>query len=245
MAGYYGMVKCIDDNVGKIRDALRSSGLMDNTIIVFTSDHGDLRGEHHRQNKGVPYEGSARIPFIIHYPANIKPGKVVNEALGCVDFLPTILSLMGCRTAEQEQGRDASALFVNGEPPSDWNDIAFLRGTGEENGWLAAVTDRYKLIYSTQDDPWLFDLDKDPDELLNCFRDPAYRETIRELSQQVVEYGRKYKDPRAENSRIKSDLTWAVKGTGEYVPTAPGEPVAKSGSAEKSKRRRKGRKRSQ
>jgi arylsulfatase A-like enzyme len=55
-------------NVGKILEALRSHGLIGNTIVVFTADHGDLRGEHHRQNKGVPYEGSARIPFILHYP---------------------------------------------------------------------------------------------------------------------------------------------------------------------------------
>jgi arylsulfatase A-like enzyme len=245
MGGYYGMVKCIDDNVGKILDALRSCGLMDETIIVFTADHGDLRGEHHRQNKGVPYEGSARIPFIMYYPAKIKPGTVVNEALGCVDFLPTILSLMGCRTAGQEQGRDASALFVNGEAPSGWTDVAFLRGTGDENGWLAAVTDRYKLVYSTQDEPWLFDLEKDPDELLNCFRDPSCRETIRELSQQIIEYGSKYGDARTQNSKIKADLTWAVKGTGEYVPTAPEGPAAKSGSARKNKARRQGRKRSQ
>ena len=65
MPPYYGMVKCIDDNVGRIIEALRKRELLDRTIIVFTSDHGDLCGEHGRLNKGVPYEGSARIPFLI------------------------------------------------------------------------------------------------------------------------------------------------------------------------------------
>src|SRR4030042_1760570 len=71
MALYYGMVKCIDDNVGKILGALRKNGVIENTIVVFTSDHGDLRGEHHRQNKGAPFEGSAKIPFVIYYPGRI------------------------------------------------------------------------------------------------------------------------------------------------------------------------------
>jgi len=92
------MVKCIDYNVGKTLDTLRRDGLIDNTIVVFTSDHGDLRGEHHRQNKGVPYEGSARIPFVIYCKDKIKPGTVVAQALTCVAFKPTVLALMGSRT---------------------------------------------------------------------------------------------------------------------------------------------------
>ncbi len=83
---------------------------------MFTADHGDLRGEHHRQNKGVPYEGSALVPFIIFYPNKIAPGTVIDEAFSCVDFKPTILSLMGYRS-EDHDGRDASALFLTGEAP--------------------------------------------------------------------------------------------------------------------------------
>ncbi len=173
---YYGMVKCIDDCVGKILAALRSENLIDNTIVVFTADHGDLRGEHGRQNKGVPYEGSAKIPFVIHYQGKIAAGTIIDQALGCVDFLPTILSLMNVPTAGLEQGRDASALFLSSS--TDWNDIAFFRGTGDESGWLAAVTDRHKLIYATGDDPWLFDLEQDPNELINCFAQPENRETV-------------------------------------------------------------------
>ena len=238
MASYYGMVKCIDDNVGKILDTLRSSKLMDNTIIVFTADHGDLRGEHHRQNKGVPYEGSAKIPFVVFYPDKIKPGTVIDEALGCVDFLPTIVRLMGYETTGQEEGRDASALFADGKAPEDWTDVAFVRSTGDEYGWLAAVTDRYKLIYSTSDDPWLFDMEKDPDELTNSFLDPAYRELVRELSRQLAEYGQRFKDPRITNIKIKADLTWAIEGVGQYVSTPPAKPAKKPKTAGKRKKGR-------
>ena len=62
MAQYHGMMKCIDDNVGKLIAALKERGLYDDTIFIFTADHGDLRGEHHLQNKGKPKEASAKIP---------------------------------------------------------------------------------------------------------------------------------------------------------------------------------------
>jgi arylsulfatase A-like enzyme len=218
---YYGMVKCIDDNVGKILDALRDAGRIDDTIVVFTSDHGDLRGEHGRQNKGVPYEASAKIPFVIYYRGKIQPGTVIDEALGCVDFLPTILHLMDVPTAGKEEGRDAAELFLTGRAPDGWNAITFFRSTGDVNGWLAAATDRCKIVFATADDPWLFDLERDPDELTNFFSDPAYRETVRELSRQLADYGRKYHDPRAANENLKADLAWATDGTGPYVSPRP------------------------
>ena len=235
MATYYGMVKCIDENVGKILDALRSAGLMERTVVVFTADHGDLRGEHHRQNKGVPYEGSARIPFVIYYPGKIPPGTVIDEALGCVDFAPTILGLLGCRSAAPHEGRDASALFLTGKPPADWNDVTFVRSTGEVPGWLAAVSDRYKLVYSTRDDPWLFDLEEDPDELVNRFGDPACRETVRELSRQLMAYGGRCKDPRVSDAKIRADLAWAANGTGPYVSTSPVPQVDRPARGRKAK----------
>jgi arylsulfatase A-like enzyme len=242
MAQYYGMVKCIDDNVGKILEALRAGNLIDNTIVVFTADHGDLRGEHHRQNKGVPYEGSALIPFVVRYPGKIQPGTVINEALSCVDFLPTFVTLMGFQTAGQEQGRDATTLFTAGPASEGWNDIAFLRSTGEESGWLAAVTDRYKLVLSTADDPWLFDLEEDPDELVNSFRDPAYRETVRDLSRQLAQYGKQYKDPRAANNKIRADLAWAIDGTGKYESTPPSATPRNRARTEGTKKRRRSKK---
>ena len=75
--------------------ALRDTGLLERTIVVFTADHGDLCGEHGRHNKGVPMDGSARIPFVIAAPGRIPPGTVVRPALGTVDFKPTTLGLLG------------------------------------------------------------------------------------------------------------------------------------------------------
>jgi arylsulfatase A-like enzyme len=209
MPAYYGMVKCIDDNVGRILETLRRRELLERTIIVFTADHGDLCGEHGRLNKGVPYEGSAKIPFLMYCPGKIAPGTVVDEALSCVDFLPTIMTLLELPAADGVEGRDASALLT-GARPDGWSDVAFLRSTGT-SGWLCAVSDRYKLVYSEQDEPWLFDLKDDPDELVNAFHDADSRRVAKRLTEALVDYCRRYGDPRGENSKIESDLRAALR----------------------------------
>jgi len=242
MVQYFGMVKCIDDGVGKIIAALRQAGILERTIVVFTADHGDLCGEHARDNKGVPHEGSAKVPFVLYCPGKIKPGTVVTRALGCVDFLPTVLALMGSKTAGKEEGRDASALFT-GTAPADWKDVAFMRGTGgPSSNWLAAVTSRYKLVYSPRDEPWLLDLERDPNEFVNLFRRAECRETVRELSRELVAYCKTFRDPRGADPRIKADLAWAVEGEGEYKPPdvpAGGAPPGPGGSRRKKRRRKK------
>jgi uncharacterized sulfatase len=239
---YYGMVKCIDDNVGRIIAALRAQGLLEKTIIVFTADHGDLRGEHGRHNKGVPLEGSAKVPFVVRYPAKVKAGAVVHEAFGCVDFLPTMLALMGVPAAAarvgRHEGRDGSAFLTTGKAPAGWKDVAFMRGTGGgAAGWLAAVTSRYKLVVSPQDGPWLIDLGEDPDELRNfCFK-PECRETVRELARELIAYGERCNDERTRAPGIKEDLAWAATGEGDYVPRPA--PPPKPGKSKRKGRRKK------
>ena len=213
---YYGMVKCIDDNVGRIIEKLKTEKLLANTMIVFTSDHGDLRGEHHRQNKGVPYEGSARIPFLVYYPSAISKGTVVNEAMTSVDFAPTLLKMFGQESDVNFHGRDVSDLLTTGQAPSDWNDIAFARGTGDKKGWLMAVSDRYKLVISSNDSPWLFDLERDPDEMINVASHAGYRETVQGMGKQLLNYCETYADPFVDSEKVKRDLEWAISGQGEY-----------------------------
>jgi arylsulfatase A-like enzyme len=205
MRNYYGMVKCIDDNVGKLIDALRTANLLDRTIIVFTSDHGDLCGEHGRLNKGVPYEGSARIPFLLYCPGKVPAGTVVAEALSNVDFLPTVLNLMDVPLPHQVHGRDATGLFRR--TTTDWQDIAFIRSTGQAgqtNAWLAALTKRYKLVYSTNEVPWLIDLQEDPNELTNRFGVPELQDTVRWMTQQLQSYAVQHDDHYASLPGIRS-----------------------------------------
>jgi len=208
MIQYYGMVKCIDDNVGQILDVLKQHQLLERTIIVFTSDHGDLCGEHGRLNKGVPYEGSARIPFLIHAPGKISPGTVVTQALTCIDFLPTVLSLMDVKHELRVDGRDASRLFAGDS--AQWNDIAFVRST-PRGFWLSAITERYKLVFSTADQPWLIDLKQDPQELNNLFGQKQHAERIRQLTTQISRYAKQHSDPYVDHPRIQSWMKQAAE----------------------------------
>lgn len=209
MASYLGMIKCIDDNVGRILDALRERDLLDNTIVVFTADHGDMRGEHHRQNKGIPLEASAKIPFVIRFPEKIAAGTRLDNVLNTVDFLPSILPLMGTETAGREEGRDVSTLLTTGEAPADWNDVTFMRSTGrpgQDTGWVSAVTPRYKLILAAGDEPWLLDLEEDPDELTNFVANEKHRDVVRTLARELEAYGKRHGDPYTKNIKTKAQL---------------------------------------
>ena len=208
MAKYFGMVKCIDDNVGKLIDFLRSEGLLDNTIVVFTSDHGDLRGEHHRHNKGVPLEASAKIPFIISFPQKITKGAVVDNAFSTVDFAPTILELLGVNHTVNMHGTDYSGVITDPDTQDEAPDIAFVRSTGlEKDGkWIGAFSSRYKLILSAYDDPWLLDLDVDTDELTNFIHNPEKEEVVKELATALRNYGNSFADPYLQNTKMSGEL---------------------------------------
>ena len=211
---YFGMVKCIDDNVGKILRHLRETGLIDNTIVVFTSDHGDMRGEHNLEDKGPPFEASTKVPFVIYYPEKIKAGTIVPQALGTVDFLPTILSLMETTATGKEEGRDASSLFTKGKTPEDWKDVTFLRRANPNKlSWLAAFTGRHKLIISIKNPPWLTDMQKDPDELENFCLDPEYREIAQALAREIIDYGKRFNDTGTSIAKIAEDLQQLADGT--------------------------------
>jgi len=206
---YFGMVKCIDDNVGKIITYLRENELLDKTIIVFTSDHGDLRAEHGKHNKGNPLEASAKIPFIVYYPAKIPGGTVVNNAFNTVDFAPTFLTFLNQKVPTQMQGRDFSNLLINPSSQSDYEDITFMRSTGlgDEGNWTAAVTSRYKLILSKTDQPWLVDMEKDPNELINFIYKPENKGRVKKLAQELSNYAKKQNDPFLTGTKMADDLS--------------------------------------
>ena len=201
MPKYYGMVKCLDDNIGRILSTLRRNGQLDRTLIIFTSDHGDLCGEHGRLNKGVPFEGSARIPFLVYCPGKVPAGSVVGEALSCIDFLPTVTSLLGVKHNLKVDGRNAANLF-SGARRGEWNDIAFLRSTSGREPWLCAVTDRYKLVYAGSGMPWLFDLQEDPDEMKNFFGAAELQPIVRRRTAALASYAKTHDDAHREHPHI-------------------------------------------
>lgn len=209
MSRYFGMVQCIDDNIGRLLARLKETGQLDNTLIIMTSDHGDLCYEHDRLNKGNPYEGSARVPMLLRFPKHIKSGQVYNHPVGTVDLTPTVMGLLNLPNNPDDQGRDLSKALVDpAQAKHDKNQppVTFLRNAGNSAQWVAAVDARYKLILSINDVPWLFDAQQDPDELQNSFGKPETKEVSFRLGQALKEYGKAAKDPYLDHPRIANSL---------------------------------------
>ncbi|VGO17423.1 Arylsulfatase [Pontiella desulfatans] len=196
---YFGMVKHIDDSVGRILKFLDDNGLAENTIVVFTADHGDMFFEHNRRNKGVPYEASAKIPFVIRWPKKIKAGKIIRKAYTNVDFAPTTLALMNVKTDAPFHGLDTAADFLGPQQEVVDDRITYFAKNG--GWWVAAVDNRYKLVLDKTEKPWLIDLEKDPDELVNFYTDPAYADTAKRLQDELFKQMKKFEEPGLENNR--------------------------------------------
>lgn len=113
---YYSLIKSVDDEIGRVLKALEETGEADNTIIVFTSDHGEMMGSHGRMSKSVFYDESMLVPFIIRYPGKIKP-HVEDLMMGSTDIMPTMLGLMGMgdKIPETVMGNDYSDGLLTGE----------------------------------------------------------------------------------------------------------------------------------
>lgn len=227
MAQYFGMIKCIDDNVGRILKTLEEAGIRDNTIIIFTSDHGDMCRQHGLINKGVPLDDSARVPFIICYPSGMRQGIRIENVMSVTDFTPSLLSFCNIQSTAQYDGRDLSALWKGEKLPEQYKDIVFMRAitpniesdwdesaTAMRTKWISTVTPEYKLTYSeyASDVPWLTDLQKDPDELINRYFDPAYKDIILQLTTELNEYGKQYNDPRIQHPKIQSEISSVILG---------------------------------
>ena len=173
----YAMVSLIDDNVGRILDALERLGFANETIVCFTSDHGELLGDHGLLHKGqIPYASLMRVPFVVQTPG-LKPS-VISAPMGNADVMPTLMELAGARVPETVQGQ-SYAPVIRGRRQR-------IRDAAFSCGWSKASTDfRHMSLHSDQ---WritwwpglregeLYDLNKDPDEFNNLFRSPAYRE---------------------------------------------------------------------
>jgi arylsulfatase A-like enzyme len=205
MSQYFGMVKCIDDNLGRIFAALKNSGKLDSTIIMMTSDHGDLCYEHDRLNKGNPYEGSARVPMLIRFPKRVPAGQTYRQPMGTVDVTPTLLGLAGIKTDHEFEGRDLTGQFVR-DGAGEGGQVTFLRNSGTNPQWVCAVDERFKLVLSVNDQPWLFDAEQDPDELLNFYRRPGNAAATQRLAKALKQYGALRGDAYLQHPAIAASL---------------------------------------
>ena len=160
-AHYYGLTTGIDHEFGRIMQALEESGQVDNTIVIFTSDHGEMLGSQGLQAKRWPYREASQIPFIIRWPGKIDPGSSLGMPFGTLDVFPTLCGLAGLDVPEGLDGQDCSAAFVGGESIQDHVYLSMHHAFVPWPGWRGIRTERYNYA-RTEDGPWiLFDVEND------------------------------------------------------------------------------------
>jgi arylsulfatase A-like enzyme len=184
---YYRVLLGVDENVGRVLDALDEDGLAEDTVVVYTSDNGFFLGEHGLFDKRLMYEPSIRVPMLLRYPARVKPGQVdATHAVLNVDVAPTLLELAGVPVPAAMHGRSWVPLLEGAAGP--WRD-AFLYEYYEYPAVhcvrknRGVRTSRFKLIHFwEQPEEWeLYDLAADPDETTNLAGRPQHAKTVAEL----------------------------------------------------------------
>jgi N-acetylglucosamine-6-sulfatase len=193
------MMAAVDEGVGMVLDALQKTGELDNTIIFFLGDNGYFFGEHGLgPERRFAYEEGIRAPFVVRYPKRIKARSRCNKLVLCQDIAPTLLELAGAKTGPQVQGRSLVPLFGTGKRKGDpWRKSVLLEYWAENAyPWLVGMTykavrtERYKYIRWVNRSrngelDELYDLDKDPYEILNLNKRPAYREVRTRLQREL------------------------------------------------------------
>ena len=186
---YYGMTSYIDDKVGRIMDTLRAVGLDDNTIVVFTSDHGEMLGERGKWFKQYFYEGSVRVPLIVSQPGTYQPGRVA-EHVSLVDLLPTFMDWATGGEAPEPvsplDGNSLTGLLSGGD--ASWDNTVISEYTGE--GVIAPCRmirrDQWKYIYTHGHPGLLYNTANDPLELDNLAGRPEVAEIEAELARDIL-----------------------------------------------------------
>ncbi len=168
---YYGMVREIDDWIGKILDKLDELGIADNTLVIFVSDHGEMLGDHGMHSKMIFYEGSVHVPFLMRFPGRIKPGTVVEEAVSSMDIAPTILDYMGM-AAPKTDGKSLRSMIEGKSRGSDV--VSYSLGANKPNYMIRSGDLKLMMAQvakSTNVDA-LYDLAADPHEMRNLIVNP-------------------------------------------------------------------------
>ncbi len=175
IAIYYGMVSFLDQAAGKILDRLEQLGLAENTLVVFTTDHGHFYGQHGLIAKGAfHYEDMVKIPFIASWPGHVPEGRRCAALQSLVDLPPTFLSYAGLPVPRRMSGRDQSAVWNGGGTPARDHVLVENRHQPTALHCKTYIDERYKLtVYWNREYGELFDLQEDPGEINNLWNDPA------------------------------------------------------------------------
>jgi arylsulfatase A-like enzyme len=204
--GYYRLIEKVDAEIGRVLDTLKAAGLEENTLIVFTADHGECAGAHGFNQKTVFNEESARVPFIISFPGQ-RAGRVSEKFINTgTDILPTMLDFAGLAKPSRLPGASLRLLAL-GEPVAAWRDAVVVQNNMSQtfpvDGNVPTTegrmirTDRFKycVYVHGQNRESLVDLQNDPGEMKNLARDPAHRETLLAMRERLRKWGVENRDP--------------------------------------------------
>jgi len=185
---YHRLTENVDKNIGRILDGLKEAGFEDNTLIIFTSDHGNMDASHKLASKGIFYEESVGVPFIIKYKGNIAPGKIDKTHLvsSGLDLLPTICDFAGVKIPEHLLGKSLRPL-AEGKPVEKWRSYV-----ASENGWTRMIRTRnfkYCVFLKTKEES-LVDLKNDPGEMRNLAHDQQFKEVLAEHRRLLSEWAK-------------------------------------------------------
>ncbi|MBV9084184.1 MAG: DUF4976 domain-containing protein, partial [Acidobacteriaceae bacterium] len=187
---HYAGVVATDDNAGKIMGALQHMGALDETAILFSSDHGFFLGEWGLYNKMLMHEPSIRVPLALRYPRLIKPGSVCDKMALNLDIAPTMLELAGVKHPARIDGRSLVPL-LEGNDVHDWRTDWLYEYYDERYAAKSrgVRTGKYKLIHywEAPEEFEFYDLEADPGELNNLYGDPGHATTVSQLKSRILQ----------------------------------------------------------
>lgn len=217
---YYANVTFIDEEIGKIINALKEEGLYENSIICYVSDHGDMLGDHHHWRKTYPYEGSTHIPFIVKWPSSYKykKGEKIDNPVELRDLLPTFLEISGDNIPADMDGLPLTYLLNgNSDKWRKYIDMEHATCYSKDNYWCALTDGKIKYIwrFSTGEEE-LFDLKNDPHESRNVIHDKKYSKVYKELKNAMIEHLSERGDEFVKDGKLQ-----VLKRTILYSPLFP------------------------
>ncbi|MEZ5351885.1 MAG: sulfatase [Bryobacteraceae bacterium] len=203
LAGYYGLCSALDDNFGRLLAAVDEAGIAEDTLVVFTADHGDMVGSQGLEYKGVPYEESARIPLLMRYPRRLGRGEKSDLLISNADYMPTFLGLAGVEVPAAVQGIDQSEAMFAGKPGRRESLYAYGKLNTPQQ-WRMVVRGRDKLVVNASDEvTHLYNLADDPYEQTNLAEELAHARSRDELRAHLLDWRRRLGD-RMDPSGLKT-----------------------------------------
>ena len=203
ISGYYAATAGLDDCMGRLTKALEKAGIAEDTILVFTSDHGDMLGSHRMGSKQEPFEEAISIPFLLRYPRRVPAGITTDALLSPMDIMPTLLGLVGVPCPDAVEGLNL-AEAATGKRSDQQDALLIMKMLPGGNPWIVNAATEWRGVrtkthtYARLQDggPWiLFDNENDPYQMKNLIDDPAHKNLRDDMEARLKLLLQKARDP--------------------------------------------------